>query len=117
MVRRDVCSVSAVDEQKVTAVRNRLPGKEEITEIAQTFQVLGDPGRVQIVMALAAEELCVCDLASLLGTSVSAVSHQLRVLRERKVVKFRREGKKVFYTLDDHHMETLIRQAQEHISE
>ncbi len=116
-VKTDVCSVTIVDEEKVAAVQKRLPDDSEIQGLAETFKALGDPTRIRIVMALAMEELCVCDLAALIQLSVSAISHQLRILRNLKLVKFHKEGKMVYYSLDDHHIENLIRQAQEHLNE
>ncbi len=114
MAKVDVCSVNAVDEEKVARIRAKLPKEEDTQALARSFRVLGDPTRIRLVMALALEEVCVCDLAALLGISVSAISHQLRLLRDMNLVKFRRHGKKAFYSLMDHHVETLIQQAQEH---
>jgi len=83
--------------------------------MAATFKVLGDPTRIRILDALSREELCVCDLALLLGTSSSAISHQLRVLRDARLVKYRKEGKMAFYSLDDNHVLTLFEQGLEHV--
>ncbi len=116
-INTDVCSVTAVDLKKVTAVRKQLPGDEEIRALAETFKVLGDSTRIRIVMALALQELCVCDLAALINLSVSAISHQLRLLRNLKLVKFRKEGKMAYYSLDDEHIGNLIKQAREHVNE
>lgn len=116
-VSTDVCSQTVVNLKKVRQVKNRLPGETEILAMAEIFKVLGDPTRIRIVMALSIEELCVCDLATLIGLSVSAISHQLRVLRNLKLVKYRREGKMVYYSLDDHHIDLLIAQAREHVNE
>lgn len=85
--------------------------------LAEIFRVLGDPTRLKICMFLAQAELCVCDLASILGISESAVSHQLRVLRSQRLVKYRREGKMAFYSLDDDHVQALIDQGLEHVEE
>lgn len=93
-----------------------MPGPE-VDELAETFRVLGDPTRVRILDALAAAELCVCDLATLLGLSESAVSHQLRLLRTMRIVRSRREGRMVFYALDDHHVTGLFEQGLEHVEE
>ena len=85
--------------------------------LAETFRVLGDPTRVRLLDALAAEELCVCDLATLAGGSVSAVSHQLRSLRVLRLVRARRDGRMVFYSLDDSHIVTLLKQGRRHVEE
>ncbi|MFY9500158.1 MAG: metalloregulator ArsR/SmtB family transcription factor, partial [bacterium] len=89
--------------------------EQEINRLAETFKVLGDPTRIKILSALATEELCVCDLAAALELSVSAVSHQLRVLKGARLVKYRREGKNIFYSLDDEHVISLFRLALEHV--
>jgi DNA-binding transcriptional ArsR family regulator len=91
------------------------PGR--IVDLSETFKVLSDPTRLKIVMALAKEELCVFDIAELLGITDSAVSHQLRMLKTLRLVKRRKNGKMVFYCLDDEHIEDLIRVAMRHISE
>ena len=112
-----VCKENVVNIKKVASVRKSLPDSKEISELAETFKVLGDATRLKIVLALAEEELCVCDLATLLDLSVSAVSHQLRLLRGMKLVKFRKTGKMVHYSLDDTHIESIIEQAQVHVRE
>lgn len=91
--------------------------EEQIVGLAETFRVLSDPTRLKIVMALAKQELCVLDIAQLLNITESAISHQLRLLRTLRLVKQRKEGKLVFYSLDDEHIEDLIRVAARHISE
>ena len=85
--------------------------------LAETFRVLGDPTRVRILDALSGGEVCVCDIASIAGISESAVSHQLRLLRSRRLVRPRRAGRMVFYSLDDHHIIELLRQALTHVQE
>ncbi|HHW91369.1 MAG TPA: helix-turn-helix transcriptional regulator [Firmicutes bacterium] len=89
--------------------------ENEITRLAETFKVLGDPTRIKILSALSEEELCVCDLSAVLDMSVSAISHQLRVLKGARLVKYRREGKNIFYSLDDEHVISLFRLALEHV--
>lgn len=116
-VKNDICSQTVVNIEKVNSVRNELPEEVEINSLAELFKVLSDPTRLRIVLALAKEELCVCDLAVLVGLSVSAISHQLRVLRNLRLVKFRKEGKMVYYSLDDEHIETIINDAQVHVRE
>ena len=88
-----------------------------VTALADTFRVLGDPTRVRILDALAGGELCVCDIASLVGISESAVSHQLRLLRGMRLVRPRRAGRLVYYTVDDQHIIELLRQALTHVEE
>ena len=89
--------------------------KKSFFRLAETFRVLGDPTRVRILQALSLSELCVCDIASLLGTSKSAVSHQLRLLRSMRVVKYRKAGRIVYYSLDDSHVGNLLREAQPYL--
>jgi len=101
----------------VRAERWGLAGRETASGLAATFKVLSDPTRLTIVLALQRSELCVLDIASLLGVSESAVSHQMRLLKALRLVKHRKEGKMVFYSLDDEHIEDLIRVAQRHVSE
>ena len=110
-----VCETTLANPEKVDIVRKGLPAGEEVFDIAETFKVLGDPTRLRILFALALEELCVCDLAALNNLSVSAISHQLRSLRAMKLVKYRKEGKNVFYSLDDDHVRDLIREAHDHV--
>lgn len=111
-----ICTISFINEAKVTAVRNTLPPERMLFRLAETFRVLGDPTRVRILHALSLEELCVCDIASLLGTTKSAVSHQLRLLRSLRVVKYRKDGRIVYYSLDDSHVGNLLREGLSHIS-
>ena len=113
----DVCQIDEVHAKVVEAVWRRMPDLESSLGLAEVFKVLGDYTRVRILMALAMSELCVCDLAVLLEMSSSAISHQLRVLRGAKVVRYRREGKNVFYSLDDQHIHTLLRDGLEHVRE
>jgi len=94
-----------------------LSPEREILSLAEIFRTLGDPTRVKILQALSVEELCVCDLAKLLGISESATSHQLRVLRSQKLVRFRKEGKMAFYSLDDAHIDSLMKEALRHVRE
>ena len=94
-----------------------LIGPEAVTDLAETFRTLGDPTRVRILDALSHGELCVCDLAALVRMSESAVSHQLRLLRNLRLVRPRREGRMVFYALDDEHIITLFRTGLRHVQE
>ena len=113
----DVCEVYYVDEKLVEKARKALSPDREIVALAETFRNLGDPTRVKILQALTVEELCVCDLAKLLGVSESATSHQLRVLRSQKLDRFRKEGKMAFYSLDDEHVDSLMREVLRHVRE
>jgi DNA-binding transcriptional ArsR family regulator len=114
---RDTCDVIHIHPAQLAALRGRLVGPEDAADLAETFRTLGDPTRVRILDALAQSELCVCDLATLIGQSESAVSHQLRLLRNLRLVKARREGRMVFYSLDDRHIITLFRQGLKHVQE
>ena len=90
---------------------------EAVAALAETFKVLGDPTRLRLAFALAREELCVCDLATLLGVSQSVVSHSLRALRRMQLVRYRKDGKIAYYALDDDHIATLVEQGFEHVEE
>lgn len=106
-----------VNEKKVKAVKRIMKPNEVIIKLAQTFKVLGDPTRTKIIFALAKEELCVCDIATLLGISQSATSHQLRVLRNMNLVKYRKEGRIAYYSLDDDHIKNLFDEGLRHVEE
>ncbi|MBU1100204.1 MAG: metalloregulator ArsR/SmtB family transcription factor [Bacteroidetes bacterium] len=112
-----VCGIEFINEEKVAIVKENFPDENEIFELAETFKMLGDPTRLKIVLALLISELCVCDLSALIGVSVSAISHQLRYLKNMRLVKFRREGKVVYYSLDDNHIVTIISETQKHVRE
>ena len=111
------CDVAHLDTLKTLAREARLLPAVIVQEIAATFSVLGDPTRIRILDALAGGELCVCDIAALAGISESAVSHQLRLLRGMRLVRPRRAGRQVFYTLDDQHIVQLMRVAITHVQE
>ncbi|MCY7375940.1 MAG: metalloregulator ArsR/SmtB family transcription factor [Pyrinomonadaceae bacterium] len=113
----DACEIQFVDEKRVKSVRRVMKSAEAITALAETFKILGDPTRVKIAFALSKEELCVCDIANLLKVSQSAVSHSLRTLRQMKLVKFRKEGKIAYYTLDDEHINNLLDVGFRHVEE
>ena len=118
MSRRDgACDVTYVHERTVRAARRAIHDDRTILGLTETFKVLSDPTRLRIVLALAKEELCVCDIAALLGVSESAISHQLRLLKSLRLVKYRRDGKMAYYSLDDEHIEDLIRVANRHVHE
>ena len=113
----DSCDVVFVDEERVAAVRGALKPESVFLSMADIFKALSDPTRVKILYALSLTELCVCDIANLLGKSISTVSHQLRVLRNLKLVKFRKAGKIAYYSLDDDHIHNLFREGLKHAEE
>ncbi len=113
----DACDVSHLHGEKVAALKARLLADSSVVALAETFKVLGDSTRVRILDALSRSELCVCDIARLLGVSESAVSHQLRLLRGMRLVRPRRAGRMVFYAIDDQHILGLFRQGLEHVQE
>ncbi|MCD5406765.1 MAG: metalloregulator ArsR/SmtB family transcription factor [Desulfotomaculum sp.] len=110
-----VCAVYCVHDQIVKEAKEQMLIPVQAIRLAETFKILGDPNRVQLINILAGREICVCDIAVILGMSTSAVSHQLRLLRNLKLVKYRKEGKMVYYTLDDHHIVNLFEEGLEHI--
>ncbi len=112
-----VCELQITDEVKVKNTKAKLPGINDIEKIAGVFKILGEPTRLKIILALIENELCVCDISAVTGSSVSAVSHQLRLLRDNKLVKFRRKNKMVYYSIDDEHIEVLVNQMKEHLNE
>src|SRR3989441_3054845 len=111
----DSCDVFHLEAAKVSALKRTLLGDSSVVALAETFKVLGDSTRVRILDTLSRAELCVCDIARLLGLSDSAVSHQLRVLRGMRLVRPRRDGKMIFYTLDDQHIVRLFEHGLEHV--
>jgi ArsR family transcriptional regulator len=111
----DVCEVLYIDESRVEAVAAQMPDGETIQEVTDIFKVLSDPTRAKVVFALSRAELCVCDIAALVGLSISAVSHQLRLLRGLRLVKYRKEGRLAYYTLDDEHTGQLLVDVLEHV--
>jgi ArsR family transcriptional regulator len=117
MENKDICDIDFVNKKNVKAVEKKLPSNEIILKLADNFKILGDPTRAKILFALSKKELCVCDLASLLNMTHSAISHQLRMLRLSNLVKHRKEGKNVFYTLSDDHVKKLIVMGIEHAKE
>ena len=116
-VQVEACGVFHLDPQKVASLRTALLHDGAVRALAETFKVLGDSTRVRILDALSRAELCVCDIARLLGLSESAVSHQLRLLRGMRLVRPRRSGRMVFYALDDQHIVRLFAQGLEHVEE
>jgi ArsR family transcriptional regulator, lead/cadmium/zinc/bismuth-responsive transcriptional repressor len=111
----DRCAVPCIHEGAVIEVSQKMLGADEAQGLAEIFKTLADPNRVKIIFALMHRELCVCDLAAVIGASDSAASHQLRMLRTQKLVKFRRDGKILYYSLADDHIHKLFKQGLEHI--
>ena len=120
MLRRntgDTCEVAYVHRARVAAARRAIHDGATLQGLRETFMLLGDVTRLKICLALAREELCVCDIAALLSVSESAVSHQLRLMRAMRLVRYHKEGKMVYYRLDDAHIGQLIHLGAEHVSE
>jgi ArsR family transcriptional regulator len=112
-----VCEVSHPQLDVLAQVRPALVDSRAAAALAATFAVLGDPTRVRLLDALAQHELCVCELAELVGSTESAVSHQLRLLRSLRLVRSRRAGRQVYYALDDDHIRALLTQGRRHVEE
>ena len=110
-----VCDIVCVNEEKVAAVCKAMQPKETIFRLAATFKVLGDPTRTKIILALLKGELCVCDIASVAKVSQSAISHQLRVLRNMNLVTYRKDGRIAYYSINDHHINVLLKAGLEHV--
>ncbi|WP_032120630.1 ArsR/SmtB family transcription factor [Clostridium amazonitimonense] len=113
----DSCNVTMIHEDVVRDVKKSIPEDETLYDLAELFKVFGDSTRIKIICALFKAEMCVCDLAALLGMSQSAISHQLRVLKNSRLVKHRREGKVVYYSLDDEHVKDIFDKGLIHITE
>lgn len=113
----DVCQCEAIHQDLVKQVEKKMPKEEKLYDLAEFFKVFGDTTRVRIICALFESELCVCDISVLLGMTQSSISHQLRVLKSAKLVKNRKQGKIVYYSLDDEHIKHIFEQGMEHISE
>lgn len=111
------CDCNEVHEDLLEIVRNTMPDETELYDLAELFKIFGDSTRIRILFVLFEAEVCVCDLAQVLQMTQSAVSHQLRILKQNKLVKSRREGKSIFYSLSDDHVRTIIAMGQEHIEE
>jgi ArsR family transcriptional regulator, lead/cadmium/zinc/bismuth-responsive transcriptional repressor len=113
----ETCDVRMVHLERVGRARDEALDEDRLERMARTFKVLGDPNRLRMVLALQSGEMCVCDLAAFLGVSESAVSHQLRQLRDLALVKRRRAGQILYYSLDDDHVAELLKLAEEHMDE
>ena len=119
MAMNDVecCEFYQVHEDVVKAVNEKMPDEDELYDLAEIFKVFGDSTRIKILYVLFESEMCVCDIAQVLNMNQSAISHQLKILKQNRLVKSRREGKAVFYSLTDGHVRTIINQGLEHIEE
>lgn len=113
----DRCDCDVIHQDVVNRVREKMPEEEILYDLAELFKVFGDSTRIRILWALEESEMCVCDIANLLNMTQSAISHQLRVLRQAALVKNRRDGKVVYYSLDDEHVQQIIDQGMTHIRE
>ena len=111
------CETTEIHEDLLEIVNRQMPPEEELYDLAELFKVFGDSTRIRILFVLFEAEVCVCDLAEALHMTQSAISHQLKILKNSKLVKSRREGKSVFYSLADGHVRTIIAQGREHIEE
>ena len=113
----ELCEACQIHEDVVKAVTDHMPDEDQLYDLAEVFKVFGDSTRIKILYVLFEAELCVCDIAQLLNMTQSAISHQLRILKQNRLVKNRRDGKSVFYSLADSHVKTIISQGMEHIQE
>ena len=110
-----MCDCNIIHEEVVKDTLNKMPRSELFDKIAEFFKIIGDPTRTKILFALDQNELCVCDIANVLGMTKSSISHQLATLRKSGIVKCRREGKEIYYTLDDEHVKQVFEIGIEHI--
>jgi len=113
----EVCEVYCIHKDLIEKVKNDRPSNEMVDDLSNLFKVLGDPTRIKIIYSLFESELCVCDIAEAIGMTQSAVSHQLRVLKQARLVKFRKDGKTVYYSLDDEHVSAIFDFGLAHIKE
>ncbi|GHT48020.1 transcriptional regulator [Spirochaetia bacterium] len=113
----DICTCNVIHDDAVKKAKKNMPEDDVLLDLADFFKMFSDSTRIKIISALLHTELCVCDIASLLNMNISAISHQLHSLRQSKLVKSRRDGKVVFYSLDDAHIKTIISQGLNHVSE
>ena len=113
----ECCDFYQVHDDVVKAVKEKMPDEDELYDLAEIFKVFGDSTRIKILYVLFEQEMCVCDIDQLLNMTQSAISHQLKILKQSRLVKNRREGKAVFYSLADGHVRSIINQGLEHIEE
>ncbi len=117
MSKAECCETNEIHEELLKIVRDKMPGEEELFDLAELFKIFGDSSRIRILFVLLEAEVCVCDMAAALNMTQSAVSHQLALLKKSKLVKTRRDGKSIFYSLADDHVRAIISQGMEHILE
>jgi ArsR family transcriptional regulator len=113
----DRCECTVIHEEVVNMVKSKMPDEEKLYDLAELFKVFGDSTRIRILWALSESDMCVCDIASLLNMTQSAISHQLRILKQTRLVKNRKEGKVVYYSLDDGHVKQVFEMGLFHINE
>lgn len=113
----NIYECNILHEDKVKKVKEKMLEDGFIYDLAEFFKVFADSTRMKIIYALLEDELCVCDIANIVNTTQSAISHQLRILKQSKLVKFRREGKVIYYSLDDEHISAIVKKGCEHIEE
>lgn len=117
ITNEELCEVCEIPEEKIIKAQNSMPEEEALFDLAELYKVFGDSTRVKILFILAETEMCVCDIAAALNMTHSAISHQLRILKQSRLVKNRREGKTIYYSLKDTHVEKILNQGLEHIYE
>lgn len=111
------CVAKHIHENVIDSVTGNMPDEETLIDLAELFKVFADSTRIKILYALLKSELCVCDICEVLGATQSAISHQLRILKQMKLVKYRKEGKSVIYSLADEHIVHILNMGMEHINE
>lgn len=111
------CKCTIVHKEKVDIVKKNMPEDEVLYDLAEIFKVFGDTTRIKILYSLFKDEMCVCDIAALIGTTQSAISHQLRVLKQSRLVKYRKVGQIVYYSLDDEHVKSIFNAGLKHVEE
>ena len=112
-----ICEITETHPHSIAIAKANMPGDEEVQRLSSIFKVLSDPTRVKLLLAMKEQEMCVCDLAACLNMTKSAISHQLRILKQSRLITARREGKQVFYSLADDHVHHLLDTAIEHLNE
>lgn len=113
----DICEINTIHQDIVENVKNVMPQDDLIYDLAEFYKVFADSTRMKIIYALMENELCVCDIAAIVRTTQSAISHQLRILKQAKLVKYKKDGKVVYYSLDDEHIAEIVKKGREHIEE
>ena len=112
-----ICDCNIIHQETVDEALKQMPEQDIFNKLAEFFKILGDTTRAKILFTLDKNEMCVCDIAAIVGTTQSAISHQLRILKQSKLVKFRKDGKIIYYSLDDEHIAEIVKKGREHIEE